>query len=515
MRAAMARRRIAGARRDPARCRACAAGAPSRAGAGRRARAIFAGLLRRGSPIWRTRTSTSTRSSRLPRACTRASRARSRALPPPGQRIALAARRRVQLRLPASAGGLARGGRRDRPFSPLADEAPPDGVRRVLAARRLSGTACGALAAAQRFRDGLRAIRRDAAGPRRVRRLHGARRDAGGRGRSRARDGRAARPRHSFAKRRMNLGYREATLLARGALGARRHDAARPRVPLCHASPNRARTFRSPACATAGRGSAPPEVARPCQRHVFPRHRPSERPRNDPKRSRMTDFDSSTALRAACLALPDGDDAAAAAVASRQAQLTKPPGSLGRLEALVAWLARWQRRSMPRLDRVEVLVFAGNHGVAARGVSAYPAEVTAQMVANFAAGGAAINQLARFAGATLRVMDLDLAHPTADFTLGPAMDERGFLDAAALGAAAVPNGMDLLCLGEMGIGNTTRRSRDRGCAVRRRRRALGRTRDGGRRRRPRAQAVRRRRGACAPHRSRRRPPCAGRSAGRA
>ena len=117
-----------------------------------------------------------------------------------------------------------------------------------------------------------------------------------------------------------------------------------------------------------------------------------------------------------CLDLPGGHPAASAAVARREATLTKPPGSLGRLEDLVAWLAHWQGHAPPRLDRVEILVFAGNHGVTARGVSAYPAEVTAQMVANFAAGGAAINQLARTAGATLRVIPLSLDTPTADFT---------------------------------------------------------------------------------------------------
>ena len=160
-------------------------------------------------------------------------------------------------------------------------------------------------------------------------------------------------------------------------------------------------------------------------------------------------------LRARCLALPAGDAVAAAAVRERQAQLTKPPGSLGRLEELVAWLATWQRRAMPRLDRVEVLVFAGNHGVTTRGVSPYPAAVTAQMVANFETGGAAINQLARQAGAALRVVPLQLDRPTADMTEGPALDERGFLDAVAAGFAAVAPGIDLLALGEMGIGNTT------------------------------------------------------------
>jgi nicotinate-nucleotide--dimethylbenzimidazole phosphoribosyltransferase len=164
---------------------------------------------------------------------------------------------------------------------------------------------------------------------------------------------------------------------------------------------------------------------------------------------------SVAALHALCRDLPAGDDAAAGAVAVRQATLTKPPGSLGRLERLVAWLSRWQRRPMPRLDRVAVLVFAGNHGVTARGVSPYSPEVTAQMVANFAAGGAAINQLATLAGAELRVVPLELDWPTEDITVAPAMDEAGFLAAVSAGFDAVEPGTDLLCLGEMGIGNTT------------------------------------------------------------
>ena len=160
-------------------------------------------------------------------------------------------------------------------------------------------------------------------------------------------------------------------------------------------------------------------------------------------------------IRAACRTLPDGDERAAAEVHSRQLTLTKPPGSLGQLETLAAWLARWQARSMPRLDRVEVLVFAGNHGVVAQGVSPYPPEVTAQMVANFQRGGAAINQLATNAGATLRVIPLELDVPTRDMTEAPAMDEGGFVGAVSVGFAAVASGTDLLALGEMGIGNTT------------------------------------------------------------
>jgi nicotinate-nucleotide--dimethylbenzimidazole phosphoribosyltransferase len=169
----------------------------------------------------------------------------------------------------------------------------------------------------------------------------------------------------------------------------------------------------------------------------------------------QTRFTSIAELRSACFDLPPGDAAAAAAVADHQAELTKPTRSLGRLEDLVAWLAQWQGRSPPSLDDVEVLVFAGTHGVAARGVSAYPAEVTAQMVANFAAGGAAINQLARLAGANLRVEALSLEQSTADFTVEPAMDEAAFLAAVATGYDALSPDCDLVCLGEMGIGNTT------------------------------------------------------------
>jgi len=169
----------------------------------------------------------------------------------------------------------------------------------------------------------------------------------------------------------------------------------------------------------------------------------------------MAAFTSFADLEAACLNLPAEDRAAAEAAERRQAALTKPPRSLGRLEDVIAWLARWQARHPPRLDRVDVLVFAGNHGVTAQGVSAYPAQVTAQMVTNFAAGGAAINQLARAAGANLRVNALALERPTADFTLRPAMDEEEFLAAVATGYDAVCPHCDLLCLGEMGIGNTT------------------------------------------------------------
>jgi nicotinate-nucleotide--dimethylbenzimidazole phosphoribosyltransferase len=169
----------------------------------------------------------------------------------------------------------------------------------------------------------------------------------------------------------------------------------------------------------------------------------------------MTEFDSLAAIRAFCRALPAADIAAADAARARQAVLTKPPGSLGRLEEMAAFLAAWQGDPMPRLDKVSACVFAGSHGVAARGVSAFPADVTAQMVANFAAGGAAVNQLARQAGIALTVAPLEVDRPTDDFTQGPAMSEYEVLAAIRAGVDAVSPGTQLVCVGEMGIGNTT------------------------------------------------------------
>ena len=153
--------------------------------------------------------------------------------------------------------------------------------------------------------------------------------------------------------------------------------------------------------------------------------------------------------------LPGPDEAARAGAVARNGVLTKPPGALGRLEELAIWFAGWRGEVRPRLQAPQVLVFAGNHGVAARGVSAFPAEVTAQMVQNFEAGGAAVNQLAEANGASLGVHALELARPTADFTQGPAMDEAAFVAALATGWEAVDPGADLLVCGEMGIANTT------------------------------------------------------------
>jgi len=153
--------------------------------------------------------------------------------------------------------------------------------------------------------------------------------------------------------------------------------------------------------------------------------------------------------------LPQPDPDAAEKASAREANLTKPAGSLGRLEELSAWCAAWQGAYPPKLERVQILVFAANHGVTAQGVSAFPAEVTHQMVANFAAGGAAINQIAAAQGADLRVIGLDLDSPTADFTVAPAMTEEDCAAAFTTGYEAVDTAADALIVGEMGIGNTT------------------------------------------------------------
>lgn len=169
----------------------------------------------------------------------------------------------------------------------------------------------------------------------------------------------------------------------------------------------------------------------------------------------MTVFASPAAFEAALANLPGPDPDSLAAAAARQGQLTKPPGSLGRLEDIAIFMAGWQRRADPRMTRARVAVFAGNHGVAARGVSAFPADVTAQMVGNFERGGAAINSLAAAAGLELTVVALDLDRPTADFVEAPAMTETECLAALNAGASVVERGLDLLLLGEMGIANST------------------------------------------------------------
>ena len=160
-------------------------------------------------------------------------------------------------------------------------------------------------------------------------------------------------------------------------------------------------------------------------------------------------------IRALLRKMPGPDLAAAAAVRERDAQLTKPAGSLGRLEDIVVWLASWQGAALPHIDQPLVAVFAGNHGVVARGVSPFPQSVTQAMVANFSQGGAAINQICKTYNLGLKVFELALEIPTGDICAGPALDEKSCAATMAFGMEALASGADLLCLGEMGIGNTT------------------------------------------------------------
>lgn len=166
-------------------------------------------------------------------------------------------------------------------------------------------------------------------------------------------------------------------------------------------------------------------------------------------------FSTLDEVREILRALPRSDADSFDNAAARNGQLTKPPGALGRLEDLAIWYAGWRGVATPKIENPQVIVFAGNHGVAARGVSAFPAEVTAQMVLNFQHGGAAINQLADTFGAKLDVHALALERPTQDFTKAPAMSEPEVTDALRTGWQAVDETADVLIVGEMGIGNTT------------------------------------------------------------
>ncbi len=169
----------------------------------------------------------------------------------------------------------------------------------------------------------------------------------------------------------------------------------------------------------------------------------------------MITFSSLDDIRKILSTLPSADKPAGDSARAREPQLTKPFGSLGRLEEVSEWLTEWQGAHPPKMDLPRARVFAGNHGVVAKGVSAFPPEVTQQMVYNFEAGGAAINQLCKTFGTELKVEGITLDQPTADFTENPAMSEGDCVAAMQIGANSVPEDTDVLCLGEMGIGNTT------------------------------------------------------------
>lgn len=160
-------------------------------------------------------------------------------------------------------------------------------------------------------------------------------------------------------------------------------------------------------------------------------------------------------IRALCQMLPPPDSEAMAMVRERNASLAMPAGALGRLEEIMIWLAGWQGTAQPRITRPLVAVFAGNHGVAAQGVSPYPQSLTAEMMANFAAGGAAINQICATFDIGFKVFELGLPYPTGDITKTVAMEEKDCAATMAFGMEALAGGTDLLCLGEAGVANTT------------------------------------------------------------
>lgn len=153
--------------------------------------------------------------------------------------------------------------------------------------------------------------------------------------------------------------------------------------------------------------------------------------------------------------MPAIDEAAVNKVRARQMTLIKPPGSLGRLETMVEWLAGWQGKAEPTLDRPTVAVFAANHGVNAQGVSAWPSDVTRVIMESVSSGKAAISQICAANDLGLKVFDLALNVPTKDFTVSAAMEEADCAATMAFGMEALAGEPDLLMFGEVGIGNTT------------------------------------------------------------
>ena len=160
-------------------------------------------------------------------------------------------------------------------------------------------------------------------------------------------------------------------------------------------------------------------------------------------------------IRALMGQLPGPDKDAVAKVRAREAELIKPGGALGRLEDISEWLAGWQGKDRPTVSKPLVAIFAGSHGVTEQGISPFPASVTGQMLDAFAKGGAAINQICKTFDIGLKVYDLATDRPTPDITRDAAMSEAECAATMAYGMEAIAGGVDLLVIGEMGIGNTT------------------------------------------------------------
>ena len=161
-------------------------------------------------------------------------------------------------------------------------------------------------------------------------------------------------------------------------------------------------------------------------------------------------------LAALLAAAPGPDVRAGRAAAERARRVIRPPGALAALDEVACWLAGWQRTARPRVERPAAVLAAADHGVAARGVSPYPPEVTAAMVSAIAEGEATSSVLAREAGVELAVIDAGVGRPSADLTCAPALSEEEFWACFRQGQEAVAGlDCDLLAVGEMGIGNST------------------------------------------------------------
>ena len=163
-----------------------------------------------------------------------------------------------------------------------------------------------------------------------------------------------------------------------------------------------------------------------------------------------------TVVHDALQSLPDRDGAVASTLGERATNILRPAGAFARLDAIAVWMGAWQRSVTPTVQRPAAVLFAADHGVTSEGVSAYPADVTAAMLAAFRAGRSTLDALARVVGASVHVVDVGVGRPTANLRTDAAMTPLSFADAFAAGRTVVHDlDTDLLVVGEMGIGNTT------------------------------------------------------------
>ncbi|WP_375636070.1 MULTISPECIES: nicotinate-nucleotide--dimethylbenzimidazole phosphoribosyltransferase [unclassified Bartonella] len=160
-------------------------------------------------------------------------------------------------------------------------------------------------------------------------------------------------------------------------------------------------------------------------------------------------------FRALLTNLPVADEFSIILAKKRQKNLTKEQGTLGKLGDIAVWYAGWRGTEKPIVTRPLVAIFSGNHGIVEENVTPFPQSMTQKMVQNFASGGAAINQICIAYDLGLKIFDLALEYPTMNITKDAAMDERSAAATMAFGMESIAGGTDLLCIGEMGIGNTT------------------------------------------------------------